>query len=621
MTYGKIDKYKWQQSRGSLEMDVEYKKDLRHNYMVIAESDEQKIEPYCIKMLEHQSIDGILPMEQQRMDNRILFYYDITAKQSMINLFDKTILSFDRVKQLLGYIIQTMERAYEHLLSEDDFILSPEYIYLDITTNHPYLCFYCGYHKSIKEQMNGLIEYLMNKVDYNDKDAVLLVYQLYAVSREEGFTFEHLVEVLQKQTGQALENKNSRVEIAFGERKLEEDYQSSEKMYREGNQGRFATLLQDKTQDKYVNQQNQSNQNRPQGIGLKDLQPKNFKEKESRLKDIRLKDIRLKDIKLRDIKLKDIKLKDARRKDIGIKEIKHDIKRNSSLQYEIPEKQEKKDFGMPVMMERLEGEEEIPCYSFKTYIFTIASILGGLIVISLGYASKILYNTFGNRMDYSKLFAMFLMVFCVEGYLLNKIWDKKNKITKIVTKKEYIDPRKEQDNVGTVYSRKSTNLYDTENDQIYQNSNISLPNKDCNTASDQQKMNIEVMKTKISNKEELPEQEDFNPTCLLNESYDRTTPILKSLEEANYKDIPIGDFPFFIGKLKKNVDYCLEKDVVSRFHAKITKEQEQYYITDLNSKNGTFVNQEVVQTYQKMEIKIGDEIAFANIKYQFTLCK
>jgi pSer/pThr/pTyr-binding forkhead associated (FHA) protein len=65
------------------------------------------------------------------------------------------------------------------------------------------------------------------------------------------------------------------------------------------------------------------------------------------------------------------------------------------------------------------------------------------------------------------------------------------------------------------------------------------------------------------------------------------------------------------------VDYCLEKDVVSRFHAKITKEQEQYYITDLNSTNGTFVNQEPLQTYQKKEIKLGDEIAFANIRYQF----
>jgi pSer/pThr/pTyr-binding forkhead associated (FHA) protein len=65
------------------------------------------------------------------------------------------------------------------------------------------------------------------------------------------------------------------------------------------------------------------------------------------------------------------------------------------------------------------------------------------------------------------------------------------------------------------------------------------------------------------------------------------------------------------------VDYCLEKDVVSRFHAKITKEQEQYYITDLNSMNGTFVNQELLQIYQKKEIKFGDEIAFANIRYQF----
>jgi pSer/pThr/pTyr-binding forkhead associated (FHA) protein len=65
------------------------------------------------------------------------------------------------------------------------------------------------------------------------------------------------------------------------------------------------------------------------------------------------------------------------------------------------------------------------------------------------------------------------------------------------------------------------------------------------------------------------------------------------------------------------VDYCLEKNVVSRYHAKLTKEEDKYYITDLNSTNGTFVNDQILTTYEKKEITQGDRIALANLNFEF----
>jgi len=507
-------------------MEVEYKKDLRHNYMVIAECEDSNIEPYCIKLLEHQSIDGLLPMEQKQMDNKSLYYYDITAKQSMINLLDKTVLSCDKVKLLFARILDTMERAYEYLLPEDDFILSPEYIYLDVTSNIPFLCFFSGYHKSIKEQMNLLIEYLMNKVDYNDKNAVLLVYQLYAASREEGFTFDHLLEVLKKQIQTPLENRNHRKDIICPENMLGGDYQREEDKKKENKP---PTPLK-------INQENHA----------------------------------------------------------------------------------KKDNNMSVMMEKIEGEEEISCYPMKSYLYTGFCITGGIFITILGFSTGLLYNTFGNRVDYSKLFAMILIIFCVDGYLLKKVWDKKNKITKMIAKQEYIDPRQQNFNKGATIAREAI-TEDREKVSFHRcNDKVSPLNKDQHSAPTQPKINVQTMRSDITYSDEINKQED-NPTCLLNESFEKTGLVLKPLQEANYQTIHLSDFPFFIGKLKENVDYCLEKDVVSRFHAKITKEQEQYFITDLNSKNGTFVNQEALQTYQKREIKMGDEVAFANIKYLFML--
>ena len=113
------------------------------------------------------------------------------------------------------------------------------------------------------------------------------------------------------------------------------------------------------------------------------------------------------------------------------------------------------------------------------------------------------------------------------------------------------------------------------------------------------------------------DMEEINATCLLNEIEESNNLLLEPVDKLKYEPIMLTDFPFFIGKLKRNVDYCIEKDVVSRYHAKITKEKGKYYITDLNSRNGTFVNSDPVPTYQKKELSLGDVITFANIKYKF----
>ncbi|MDF2513018.1 MAG: hypothetical protein K0S04_2884 [Herbinix sp.] len=177
-------------------MEVEYKKDLRHSYMVIPLVDLINISDYCIKLLEHQRVEGVLSLERRVIDNQRMLYYEITSKQALQSILVKATLTFEQLKGFCEHILLTLERAYEYLLPEDDFVLSPEHIYLNISNFEPELCFFPGYQKNIRDQIRGLMEYLMNKIDYTDKEAVLLVYQLYAVSREEGYRFEDLRELL-----------------------------------------------------------------------------------------------------------------------------------------------------------------------------------------------------------------------------------------------------------------------------------------------------------------------------------------------------------------------------------------------------------------------------------------
>ncbi len=72
-----------------------------------------------------------------------------------------------------------------------------------------------------------------------------------------------------------------------------------------------------------------------------------------------------------------------------------------------------------------------------------------------------------------------------------------------------------------------------------------------------------------------------------------------------------------IGKKQDEVDLLLDDVSVSRIHAKIYKEDEEYYIEDLNSTNGTYKNGFRLNPYEKRKLLENDEIKFGTKKLTF----
>lgn len=598
-------------------MNVAYKKDLRNNYMVLEAATDKEYASFCIKMLERQEIDGLLSIEQRLIDNKILLYYDITAKQAIANILERNTLSVNELRIFCLGIIQAIEQAYEYLLPEDDILLAPDFIYQDIGTGKPFLCLYPGYDLNIKEQMSSLMEFLMNKVDYNDKEAVYLVYRLYTVSKEEGYTFEHLKEVLTDKDKSLPESCNENMN----------DDINNNVNYR----------FMEKSTDDYIHAKTPLSSSK----AIKNIYEDRELHKRPSMQN-------------RSAKIKDSKI--------------------------------------PVVMERVDGEEEVSCYSFATYLTAVGCLLAGVIIFVISILSKVIYNSLGTRIDYSKMTALILILACLEGYVMSKLFDKKNRITKLIKTREYIDPSQDyydyqpskpsgnnnimgqmntykncvkdepkyiRDNSwdysrnksvrkSSKYAYYKSKYPDTRDSSAMRDIDTTsidktIPLKNLNMAAGGEKNKYvgrhanrseyegaydysdrhEYDNTEYDKHDEYDEYDGTAPTCLLNAAVKNDSysihddkPILKAMD-INYRDIPITSYPFFIGKLKKNVDYCIENNMVSRYHAKITKEAGRFYITDLNSTNGTYINDELLLTYQKKELKEGDIITFANIKYKF----
>ena len=91
-----------------------------------------------------------------------------------------------------------------------------------------------------------------------------------------------------------------------------------------------------------------------------------------------------------------------------------------------------------------------------------------------------------------------------------------------------------------------------------------------------------------------------------------------SIIKAGVKEnITILQPSFIIGKLKEQVDFVLEDKTISRLHAEICYKDGAYYIKDLNSKNGTYVNGERIESNKPFLLSNNDSISFAEQSLSF----
>lgn len=177
-----------------MELIREYKRDIYNNYMYIKAFEKEQFEA---KMLLENRIEGIVPMQTRNVDGEEYYYYDITSKQPIANLFERGQLKYEQIKAIFSGIISVVEKGRKYLLCENDFILDTEYIYITLSNFSVSLCYFPGYSIDISKQFISIIEYMMDKADHADEKAVMLVYSLYKAAKQE-CTLANITEILNK---------------------------------------------------------------------------------------------------------------------------------------------------------------------------------------------------------------------------------------------------------------------------------------------------------------------------------------------------------------------------------------------------------------------------------------
>ena len=72
-----------------------------------------------------------------------------------------------------------------------------------------------------------------------------------------------------------------------------------------------------------------------------------------------------------------------------------------------------------------------------------------------------------------------------------------------------------------------------------------------------------------------------------------------------------------IGSLSYAVDGYLDSDGISRFHARLDFREQEYFLTDLHTMSGTFLNGERLEENGVRKILPGDHVQFGTQTFLF----
>lgn len=178
-------------------MKAEYRRDLQHSYLVLRPQ-EKCGDAYPLRMITENQIQGLLSCSCRRMDEEILYYYDVTSKISLAERCLCRKVTGDELVALVQSLIRVLLVMDEYLLNGNSLCLKPEYIYMDVQMKTVDFCYVPGKLWDLEGSFRELLEGILPLLDHQNQEGVMAAYGLYHYAVQETFSVEGLQRQLEQ---------------------------------------------------------------------------------------------------------------------------------------------------------------------------------------------------------------------------------------------------------------------------------------------------------------------------------------------------------------------------------------------------------------------------------------
>lgn len=204
-------------------LEVTYRRNLYKSYMCIkAQEDIQ--EEYELHMLEKQKIPGLLPMQRTAADGLQTYLYEISGKQQIEDYLSGKKIDYAVLQRVLFSIQSLCQVLPDYLLREEGLSLELQFIYVNLEDGSMYFTYLPFGKKNLPEAFKEFMEQVLRKINHQDLAATDLAYRIYQMcTRENANIGQMLAAALEKQD---MEGSFQRAE---GQKRGEQDRMEKER--------------------------------------------------------------------------------------------------------------------------------------------------------------------------------------------------------------------------------------------------------------------------------------------------------------------------------------------------------------------------------------------------------
>lgn len=216
-----------------------YERKLKGNSLILTNQDETSdSNDFEERMITENRIKGFITCSKRINDGNTQFVYDITSKQSYEMLFAEKELREADIRKLILGIVDVRNELNEYLLSDENLVLKPKFLYADPETKTPFFVFFPYYGGDIKNSLLELGMFILERTNHDDEAAVALSYGFYKFVVSDNFAFEKLfdrvnnelqenhntTEPEEKEVNSIIEDQKSEIQIYDGRVERNSDY-------------------------------------------------------------------------------------------------------------------------------------------------------------------------------------------------------------------------------------------------------------------------------------------------------------------------------------------------------------------------------------------------------------
>lgn len=563
------------------EICVRYERNNGVNYAVIDTKEEWKCEDdYEVKMLMLNTPEYFFHITMNYIDEKNSIYYDISSKQQLSKLFEYGKVTMEDVKSLFDNISRMVRVVDEYMLNLDRVILNPQDIYVSLSDKkYSFMYSPVAGEKDFYDKMRSLFEYILERFDHSVKKSSLVkFYEIYQRILVRDYTPDKLMEFFDDENeGIHIINEedltDGRADNAYGE----DNAYGRDRAYGEDNaNGKNNDYVEDIN---YAGNNNYAknktyirNNNRVKGKAY-------TKDNDSIIDKIYDRN--------------DNYNNNNNFEGTVIKDVMPEI-----INTDKPDKRSKKTTFIIKAVATVLVLNAIVSMFFKSYavikIGTTASIICIIVGLAIFYITDKAAKVIGELINEDKVTEDELIPYRLHNYgnkTENGIAEDKASEAQVNTglDNEYGKQKdnNEYDNMVTA------KVIDEEEEQPAQYGNTMLLSDYLNMLKDN-KLTLKITDTDS----EIP---------LYVKKADGYEAVTEKLEPDNY--------PCTIGSLEESSDIYIASPIISKMHACIIKDEDKFYIEDMNSTNGTFINGERIAMHNKMCLSDGDALRIASYEF------